>query len=406
MWERVAFALFSNHARAHSSITSVTLSDVFLTLRDVEAVAKVVDAVDPIGLLFGHQPYEMEDNSVDDARAFAVIGQELPVFAKLNRGTAIQLVSMHPYEGISEESSSWTLESDVPGVTLLSWRGLESDEPRVRVLVPGYGICTVAQDQLVRVTQAEPSLEQPKGSLTSLQVSFLASSEAAAGYKRLLELVGSSLTRLQLQLVLNEDLDITHVLRCCPRLKTLIVHGPNVSSDAFIQAYRDNGATIAEIECNFDSLQRIMEELASRESPVAQKLRALSLPSPRYMTKWTEDLEIGFTLMLAMLSVNHTLEYYRMCGDYRIFRNNDAVQRHYDEPLAVASKPFPLECRLAFLSIFRGHQEQETSDLRPRRVALPIDRDAMLTIFAFAAECARRRLHIDPQLETIELYRM
>jgi hypothetical protein len=111
MWERVAFALFSNHARAHSSITSVTLSDVFLTLRDVEAVAKVVDAVDPIGLLFGHQPYEMEDNSVDDARAFAVIGQELPVFAKLNRGTAIQLVSMHPYEGISEESSSWTLDS-------------------------------------------------------------------------------------------------------------------------------------------------------------------------------------------------------------------------------------------------------------------------------------------------------
>lgn len=53
LWGYVAYAFFSKHARAHSSISRLALSDVVLDRDAAEAVATVLQADDPVIHLYG-----------------------------------------------------------------------------------------------------------------------------------------------------------------------------------------------------------------------------------------------------------------------------------------------------------------------------------------------------------------
>lgn len=116
--------------------------------------------------------------------------------------------------------------------------------------------------------------------------------------------------------------------------------------------------------------------------------------------------------LLKMLQANRRLEYVMVevsgeCYDAYIAE----AKKCHNVPLPIAKQPFPLECRLAFLSIFRsdhhrrGTEERESKRARSELAStstltqLAVDRHVLGIIFAFVAECVRRRVHLKPNRE-------
>jgi hypothetical protein len=362
MWKHLAYALFCGR----SSITHASLADVYLTEVAAEAVASVINSSDPIRELYG-------------SSASATM--------KLKEGTRLQMLPMNDADEILDESAHWQLANDVDNVLVLE-SASTNDQDVARVVVPGYGLCQVARRELIAIS-GDNTFGDLSCGITSLKLDFETDDDSKDGLGRLLEAVGASLKHLHV----SEGWHIGDVMRFCPNLESLIAGEP-VDATLFVRACRDGTPRLEKLNCVFNSLYMIIDELASSNSNLAQTLKQL-VCRPTH-----GDLEA----IAAMLSVNRTLQFIRM----RLLRSRtgadvDDIQCFHDQVVRGTRAPLSVKCRLAFLSIFAAsRRENELTTKRPKisplfstLSALPMDRNVASIIFAFAADNVRRQISID-----------
>lgn len=390
MWKWVAYALFSRHARARSSITSVVLRDVVITEADADAVAEVISSSDPLRLLFSH---------LEDERCAEAAGM-------LRADTRFSLLPMHEDEDLGADAMSWILEADVCGVMLANVPG---NPHLVRALLPGYGLCEVRRADVIPITDAA----RPTSAVTRLQLCFQRHPAAASGLGRFLVLIGSSLTHLQIRLRPGINMWMPSILRCCPSLKSLIVDEGVIETSSFVQAYEASGLEIEEIHLCVNDLAMFANELASRSSRLAKSLKRLGcrLPGRRQRGRGIEKNQLP--AVAAMLSLNNTLEFLRLTVPDDVYNAGglEGVLSFHNTPMPVTLKPFPSPCRLALLSVFtttshdlsdeRNAKRQSTTSSKPPPTALsatlsqfPIARHVFSRIFEFAATNVPRRVYV------------
>lgn len=309
---------------------------------------------------------------------------------------------MNIFDEIPAKSASWELAADITGVQVVSSDEAEDEEVGVDVLVPGYGECVVVRDALRPVE--EGGMHVAEGGITGLGLDFMKLSGDGEPLYRLLELVGSPLTRLRLSLEVDADvfeLDVARVLRSCPSLKTLTINGPEVNAAAFLNACREERTHLEEIACRFDDLATVCEELSDETTVLACNLKRMMyyfFDSQRSTNEWQARS------FLPMLRANRVLEYVEVMAPRDLcHRYAPGMQRSHNAPLPVAREPFPLPSRLAFLSIFvasRRHCEREAKRAKhasptvsPVLANFPVDRHVMAIIFNFAAERIHRRVY-------------
>lgn len=386
MWECLAYVLFSMHAR--SSITSVTITGFALSESDADAAANVIASLDPTRLLFHRSTNEdarlissRDDGGVDITTAM------------LKQGTSATLQPIYNDEQVPIESASLTLATDVGGVRVLGNEGIGSPED-VRVVIPGYGPCTVRHDQVV-ATHAP----RPVGVVTSLKLECIEDApDSEASVARLLRLVGASLTRLSLDLGLGLDrpsVAIDAILVSCPKLTLLVIRDSVINTASLLEACRTHELRIEELIGCFDDVPSLMRELADKCTRLARKLKRLT-----FGITSTDDPTDG---MVAMPETNRTLKYlhvyvrqngYNLCGAADI-------QRFHNQAIPVVHSPLPLESRVAFLSVFAARSGvtngNSTAPSLPEASVLDeltMDRNVLSLIFSFAATGARRRVYV------------
>lgn len=106
---------------------------------------------------------------------------------------------------------------------------------------------------------------------------------------------------------------------------------------------------------------------------------------------------------VSMLGTNKTFDHVTLTLTDEVYeRYATRLKRHHDESPSGTREPFPLQCHLAFLSVFeasQGRGAKRTKQERPTVVAklasFPVDRNVVAIIFAFAAERVHRQVHIN-----------
>lgn len=264
-WAYIAHAFFSAHAQENSSITTLSLDDTELTVEAADAFAAALAADDPVSCVYGRHGFSTEGSA-----ATTPLGRSRDRWM-LKQGSAVTIQAMDPGEVVPVESASWELEDDVFGVRVLGSDEPESGERTVRVLVPGFGVCKVPRDQLVAARETQ----RVGGVVTCLELGNV----QEEGAYRFLDLVGSSLIRLQLDFNTTFDQNFSRIFQACPNLETLIIGRPDVNAEAFLRAYRGSSAHIVELECCFDSLGAIADELADSSTRLARTVKRLAYRS-------------------------------------------------------------------------------------------------------------------------------
>lgn len=250
--------------------------------------------------------------------------------------------------------------------------------------------------------------------MTSLRLVLVGETRDVEGLPRFLELAGSSLTRLSLSSIPWADFDVRQVLSSCPHLKSLSVTGIDASTGSFLQAYRVSKARIEELDCWFDSFSKLARELANKHTRLARTLRRLTCQFPGV---WSYKSERHATALIEMLGKNRTLEVLYVLLPHVAFNmlSGDFKTLH-DQEIPMAREPFPLECHLAFLSIFASSRRQreqrgaKQTGLGPADQAsastssvfanFSIDFNVMAIIFSFAAACTLSRGNPDTSHQT------
>jgi hypothetical protein len=375
MWKVITYALLSHGSGRRSSVTSVILRSIYLTREDADVVAAALESEDPIADVF--------DRDLGSLNPFGSQLHDKPaVRVALKQGTTIHIVN--PGTRLSADLAVWKLPSDVYGTMSLA-----VDGPDAWVLLPGYGVCAVAKDAVELVGDDEGERQQFHGDLTTLKLDFINTPAAVQGLARFLELVGSTLTKLELRMVHDSGLDICHLLGLCPVLEALVVHGPCINTAEFLKRYRENSVLIVELECRFDDIGAFMKELTDPRTQLAQKLKRFI-----YSFRAGEHYLSTEPFTTADMASNNVLEYLQVSSCQRTCtRLLSGLRRFHFLPIAVAREPFPLANRVALISVFASMRHRREQGLGPD-VSLDKDRLTLQLIFAYAAECVRRRVVI------------
>lgn len=372
MWMQMGYALFDSH----SSVTHLVLEQVELTKKYVKEMARVLRADDPVRFLFSSEDEQPPG----------------PRYSSLSRGTLLTIQQMHPDEVIDPALAMCQLEADVDTVRVIDVFETERGAALASVLVPGYGLCHVSSASLLQANK----LPFRRGSgVTSLSLDFVDEPGFASGLSQLLQLIGDPIERLKLTLPTGTRLELEDILAFCPNLKALTVEGTSVTVAALINSKMQ----LEELDCNFTDLHLLVRELANRESRLAQTLKRAALRIPY---SWVgRDKPIVFMAVDAMLKRNRVLEFVHV-----LLPGAQAVSGtpcHHNEPLPVAARPFPLACRLAFLSVFvdgagdakkRAKRSSSAAASKPPPSLAPNDH-VLGIIFEFAAECVHRKVFFE-----------
>lgn len=339
LWTFLAHALFSKHAKAHSTITNVSLHDIVLSELDATTLDEALSTDDIVNFL-----PTVNDNIGIDNRIYM-----------LKKGT---LIIHQPHDaGAPLSSLRWELESDVYGVKIVDTdiedfierTNLSGDESLASV--PGYGVCLVPRAHILPVDDERKPIG---GEVDTLNLSFSEGHwvpEVAAGLHTLLRRVGGPLRHLSLEFTANTPENLASSLQFCPSLETLIVSGYIASSSAFVETYKAHNLRIAVIDCQFDDLEVLALALADKASYLSRNVKRIVFD---FLTRWDSSQQQQFRAVLDMLERNRTLEYVRINVPSEVFGTvSDAVKRHHNQPLPAIKAPISLLNRFAFLSVLR-----------------------------------------------------
>ncbi|KAG6596102.1 uncharacterized protein IUM83_18644 [Phytophthora cinnamomi] len=149
-WQWLIFACFSEKARLHSRLESLTLRNAVLTSEAVVAMADVLASNGPEEALLGFAP-QPSDPTID-------------VCIKAN--SPIKLLPMYANE-VFDSTKSFKVEREIAGVRNIS-EDAKSDW--TDVLVPGFGKCQVQRSSLTYTELTLPS--NGLAGVTSLAIKF------------------------------------------------------------------------------------------------------------------------------------------------------------------------------------------------------------------------------------------
>lgn len=240
---------------------------------------------------------------------------------------------------VTIEGKTWELPTDVTGVQIV----YEAVNPaEATILIPGYGVCRVARDQVAPINHSQGNNSRiPGGGVTTLQLQFAGfwNARAAEGLPRLLKLVGGSLTSLWLDFSCYLVADVVGALPFCPRLKTLIVTGSPVDTASFLRVYRESNLVISDLDCFFDDLSLLAAELSDKRTRIAQNMKRVVYS---FATEWDQSQGALLTSFVAMLHQNRTIEYVHLKVPAEVYHDVvDMVSSHHNK--AIPGR-FPQRC--------------------------------------------------------------
>lgn len=382
LWGWLAYALFARQARARSSITTVRLLKAFITDADADAIAAILSSPDPIYELLGRQ-------------------SETPATGMLKQGARLSLQPLGEHEHLEAGPTAWTLPADVCGVTVLA--GVGNTPDTVHALVPGYGLCEMRREDAI----SSDNVARQGGALTGLTLRFERQPDAADGLGRLLSLVGSSLTRLDVYLPSEASISMSTILRWCPNLKRLSVGkwgGGAIDAVELVQAHRDSKLQLEELGCSVMDPTALAAELSDPGTRLFKTLKRLDVRLVGPMWRRRREEYPPLRRIIEMINCNRALECLCLAVHPDVHRADGVKKllRFNNQLLPVAREPLPLPCRLAFLSVFASHlpgaAERASSLPTPALAAVlrefPQVRSVFLLVFEFAATNARRLVHV------------
>lgn len=375
LWQWLAFGLFSKHARTWSSVTQVAFENFMLGHADVRAIATLLAAEDPLEFLLNQTRVQNNGRDITLQQGIGSCRRLL-----LRKGVPLKIVSMHANENILSEAEGFILQTDAAGVILLDER--ESDQDNAIALIPGYGLCQIARGALREVDcSAQPNAEG-HGSLKSLSIKVSNQPDLVDGLMAFLDLVGTSLTELKLcfphHLPVPASFDIEHALRSCPRLESLAIEGVQIDAAIFLETYYELGMQIKELHCSFTDSIVIVNELGGKSSLLARSLKSLYLQcqiADANSTEYAVDIVRTVALLNCPSYTQLGIPSFMFREVTR--REGYCIKRSVPAP----REPFPLSCRLAFLSVLDRNLPRLCDQTATR-------------IFEFAAERACRHIEI------------
>lgn len=367
-WEYIAYAFFTKQAATNSAVSSVSLLSADLDLDCVEAFAAVLASPDPATHVFGGGSSTNSSTPCIHRRM------------KLMRGTHILL---EPMEG-NEYTRNLKLHSDVHGVRLLD----DTLDGACKVLIPGFGVCTVHRAQILSLDDnIDGQTEVP---VTSLHLDLCVHDGGEPLY-RMLDIIGYKLTQLRLDGELSNNLDIKRLFQCCPNLKVLTLNSIPVDTHEFLIALQEENMQISELQCRFNNVFSLLNELSEKKSKLACNLKRLV-----YEAQYDsfEDKMAILDSFAAMLDMNCSVEYIEIEDPSLSQQPMHTLEKHHLVPLPVANQPFPLQGRLAFLSIFQLYPDFKHAKASSDTLAYQaLDQEVLSIIFDFAAERVRRHVY-------------
>lgn len=271
----------AERSRLYSPMLSILASvdsEGFKRVLATEAVAAVLDAVSPSRRVYGIFG--------DINTGYIFVPNFQPT---LHEGRyKLREASEMPFEEIDEDGKQTLSDSDsqttyvtsteVVGCRVLSEDGEIDGEPSVNVLAPGYGIIWVAASDLVDMSSEETEAEQSPRRISSLRLSFGDRQHSTDGLYRFLQLVGSSLLRLELAIPADQTTLVIHQhLSGCPNLTALSIEGLKVDAAALIGLCRHHQRWFSELNCEFESLLTLALELMLDDSLLVQNLKCLTI---------------------------------------------------------------------------------------------------------------------------------
>lgn len=399
-WKWLAYALFSQESR--SSVRKLVISEANLRVEDVQAIASVLQSPFPAKELL--DPLWSIDEQLHDA----VKDDEVhSVFLKKDT-----VICLEPAGSESEWlSTSMVLHEDATFIVMNN--NLASEW--IEILVPGYGKCWVHR-HFQHTTQTR--LDDPGdwvlvnqcGKITSFTLAIDRVEENQGQIiASLFRLIGSELTSLTIQASRLHGDCLESILRSCPKLKSLSLKGAQIDTmEVFIHAYEKHQCRLASItlkdfRIDVSSFPPFAYKLANPNHPAALHLRELCLGSFDRHHPLDEDSVLTF---LIMLEKNTTLEYLELHIDTFLFDSYaPSIMRHHTRllPSLEAAHNVPMECKTAFVSIFRDDRglqrlekrefvaaDQSQHSQNSSRATIPqLDSNTIALIFAFAATCVQ-----------------
>ncbi|EGZ08206.1 hypothetical protein PHYSODRAFT_306229 [Phytophthora sojae] len=228
-WVWLAYALFSNRARALSSVESVDLIISSMTVSDMSAFTFI--------LASDHPEEDLFDSTPGPAKARD---------ATLKGGSRIRCV----LGDLSDSTNVRTITVDDP-VPFIRTFSDDGKSTRVDAIVPGYGRCLVRRRDLVcddEISSRDNTVDSG-GGVTSLRLRFDKNPLLVTdGLTLFFGAIGSSLKRLMLDAPRD---DLSSIIKCCASLEELSLSGGVVDARLNFCCFYANGEPLPELGFHF-----------------------------------------------------------------------------------------------------------------------------------------------------------
>ncbi|ETK82405.1 hypothetical protein L915_12208 [Phytophthora nicotianae] len=370
-WQWIIFACFSEKARLHSRLESLTLHTAAITNKAVEAMAAVLASDAPEEDLLG-LPRHLNDASIDIC---------------IKAGSTIQLLSMSPYEELNT-IHSFKLEREISGVRLL---GEVDERGWVIVLIPGFGRCQVRRKTLIfRELTLKPN---GLAGVTTLTIEFGGDPDPEV-LQGLLLLVGASLTHLTLEFESFNTSELEGIVASCPNLVELAVctHTIEMRFSLRDSNYRDLSLDPSSHFTFTSDIIGIAEALCDSENPLAKCTRCLRVRMDQ--RAFYHPYDECYAALLTMLELNRTLEYLDVVVQRPHMMYYNKLKSYHLKSLPVTHSALSMKCKAAFLSVMGTRRSERRDTKKRRQLPLPVlDQHVLVGIFEYAAAHITRRVY-------------
>ncbi|KAE9036063.1 hypothetical protein PR003_g7333 [Phytophthora rubi] len=371
-WQWIIFACFSEKARLHSRLESLTLRNAVITTEAVKAMAEVLASGAPEEALLG----------------LASQYSEPAIDVCIEANSTIKLLPMYANE-VFDGSKSFIVERVIAGVRELG----ECDENNwVDVLVPGFGKCQV---QRSRLTYKELALRSNGlAGVTSLAIKFDEDPDPRA-LEGLLILIGASLTHLTLEFEEFNTNDLAGIVASCPNLAELAVCTHTIEMRFCLHDinYRD---LVLDPDSHFSlswGIEKLAGVLSDSENPLTKCARRLRVRMDQRSVAHSYDE--CYAALLAMLEMNQTLEYLDIVAQRSHMTHYNDFKTHHLESLPSVQTVLSMDRKAAFLSVMGARYGRIVDNKRRKHPSpLPLlDQHVLVCIFDFAAPSVTRRVY-------------
>jgi len=383
-WKWLAYGLFSKRARTFSSLESLSLIRIARMCRvEMEAFAALVASDHPEEELFSCPRGAVPERDAT-LKACAPVRWQFD-----GQG--------QPNLGVEPLTFRWTIED---------CRTFSDDGTSewVNVLIPGFGRCQVQREDLV--FQQRDTVEAGPRGLKALTIEFDTEDPSSLdGVYLFFAAIGASLKFLTLKIppgFLQSRIDENVIIRSCPKLETLLLDRDFIKVTLDLSEYRATQQQVPRLRIRSEDVSAVGRDLSDSTNPFTRCARRLKVSLMSRVIP-VDDILVGENShsfesyvepLVDMLKANTTLEYLDVKSPQKTFF--EAFRSHHLESLHRRLKPFPIECKLAFLSVLSARSVPPKPPvkraLKSSLLRGELDKHVIVSVFAFADPAVQRRV--------------